>query len=309
MIQTPEYMDLLPPTVLGRFSKLRLLARGFVEGFKSGDHRSPYIGSSTEFAEHREYSPGDDPRGLDWRVYGKMDRYYIKQYVEETNLRATILLDASASMSFVGDSAAEVAGKRLSKFDCARHLAAAIAYLLTQQGDAVGLVNFDAEVRERLPAASTASHLQRLLQSMHKLRPGGESKLAGVMHEMAQQIPRRGLVVVVSDFLDDVPAVIKALHHLKHRTHELVLFHVLADEEIRFPYSSATEFRNLEQIAEQIDLDPETIRREYLSQFNRYLEELELGCGQLEADYVRICTNELYEDCLADYLASRMGRR
>lgn len=309
MIQTPDYMDLLPPKVLGRFSKLRLLARGFVEGFKSGDHRSPYIGSSTEFAEHREYSPGDDPRVLDWRVYGKMDRYYIKQYVEETNLRATILLDASASMGFLGDSASEVAGKRLSKFDCARHLAAAIAYLLTQQGDAVGLVNFDAKVRESLPAASTASHLQSLLQSMHQTQPGGESKLAVVMHEIARQIPRRGLVVVISDFLDDVPDMIKALHHLKHRKHELVLFHVLADEELHFPYTSATEFRDLEQIAEQIDLDPDAIRREYLSQFNRYLQEFESGCGQLQADYVRICTKESYEDCLADYLASRMGRR
>jgi uncharacterized protein (DUF58 family) len=283
-------------------------ARGFVVGFKSGDHRSLYLGSSTEFAEHREYSPGDDPRGLDWRVYGKMDRYYIKQYVEETNLRATILLDSSASMRFVGDSAMTVAGRRLSKFGYAQHLAAAIAYLLTRQGDAVGLVNFDSRVRDRLPAASKASHLRRLLQAMHQVRPGGESKLAGVLHEIAQLIPRRGLVVVISDFFDNVADITAALHHLRHRKHELVLFHVLAGEELHFPYSSATKFRDLEQVADEIDVDPVSIRREYLRQFNDYLQQLEAGCGQVEADYARLCTRDRYEDSLASFLSSRMGR-
>ena len=308
MIQTPDYMSLLPPPVLARFSQVRMLARGFVEGFKSGDHRSLYLGSSTEFAEHREYSPGDDPRGLDWRVYGKMDRYYIKQYVEETNLRATILLDASASMRFAGDSAIKVDGQRLSKFGYAQRLAAAIAFLLTRQGDAVGLVSFDSQVRERLPAASKASHLRRLLQTMHNVRPGGESKLAGVLHEIARLIPRRGLVVVVSDFFDDVADVKAALHHLRHRKHELILFHVLADEELHFPYGNATRFRDLEQVADEVDVDPAVIRREYLSQFNDYLQQLEEGCGQVEADYVRMCTQDRYEDSLASYLVSRTGR-
>lgn len=308
MIQTPDYMNLLPPSVLARFSRVRLPARGFVDGFKSGDHRSLYLGSSTEFAEHREYSPGDDPRGLDWRVYGKMDRYYIKQYVEETNLRATILLDASASMRFVGDSAISIAGRRISKFGYAQHLAAAIAYLLTRQGDAVGLVPFDSQVRERLPSAGTASHLRRLLQTMHQTRPGGESKLAGVLHEIAQLIPRRGLVVLISDFLDDVADITEALHHLKYRKHELVLFHVLADEEVHFPYSSVTKFRDLEQVADEVDVDPAAIRREYLSQFGAYLQQLEAGCGHVAADYVRMSTKDPYEDSLANYLARRAGR-
>ena len=309
MIQAPDYMELLPPAALTRCRQLRLLTRGFVQGFKNGEHRSPYIGSSTEFAEHREYSPGDDPRSLDWRVYGKMDRYYVKQYVEETNLRATILLDASASMRFVGDSAITVGNRRLSKFGYAQHLAAAFAFLLTQQGDAVGLVNFDSRIRERLPAANTASHLQRLLQSIHEARPGGESKLAEVLHEIARQLPHRGLVVLISDSFDGVPDITAALHHLRHRKHELILFHVLAHEELQFPYSSATEFRDLEQIADAVDLDPASIRREYLRQLNDYLQQLETGCGQVEADYVRICTKERYLDSLTDYLSRRMARR
>lgn len=308
MIQTPDYMKLLPPALLATFSQVPMLARGFVEGFKSGSHRSLYLGSSSEFAEHREYSPGDDPRGLDWRVYGKMDRYYIKQYVEETNLRATILLDASASMRFVGDSAMKVDGERLSKFGYAQHLAAAIAYLLTRQGDAVGLVNFDSQVRERLPPASTASHLRRLLQTLHRVRPGGESRLADVLHETAQLIPRRGLVLVISDFFGDVADITAALHHLRHRKHELVLFHVLADEELHFPYSSMTNFRDLEQVADQVEVDPAAIRREYLSQFNAYLQQLEAGCGQVEAEYERLSTQHRYEDSLANYLANRARR-
>lgn len=308
MIHAPDYMSLLPSTTLSRFSHVRMSARGLVEGFKNGDHRSLYLGSSTEFAEHREYSPGDDPRGLDWRVFGKMDRYYVKQFVAETNLRATILLDASASMSFTGQSAARVGGRRLSKFRCAQHLAAALAYVLTRQGDAVGLVGFDSQVHYRLPAASTGSHLRRLLQTIHDMHPGGESGLPGVLHEIARQIPRRGLVVVISDFFEDVPAVTEALHHLRHRNHELVLFHVLADEELNFPFPDATTFRDLEQASVQLDVDPQTIRREYLIQFNDYLQQLEAGCGQVAADYVRMDTTHGFEDSLADYLSRRMGR-
>ncbi|MEM1069943.1 MAG: DUF58 domain-containing protein [Planctomycetota bacterium] len=308
MIQTPDYMTLLSPSVLSRFSQMPILARGFVDGYKNGDHRSLYLGSSTEFAEHREYSPGDDPRGLDWRVFGKMDRYYVKQYVEETNLRATVLLDASASMGFVGDSATDVTGRRLSKFSYAQHLAAAIAYLLTRQGDAVGLFTFDSQVRDCLPAAGKASHLRRLLQVMHRTRPGGESKLADVLNEIALQIPRRGLVVVISDFFDDVEDITASLHHLRHRKHELILCHVLADEEISFPYSTATKFRDLEQVVGHLDIDPEAIRREYLSQFSDYLQKLEAACGHVEADYVQLCTKNPYEKSLADYLASRLGR-
>ena len=143
---------------------------------------------------------------------------------------------------------------------------------------------------------------------MHQVQPGGESKLAGVLHEIAQLIPRRGLVVVISDFFDDVADITAALHHLKLRKHELILFHVLACEELHFPYSNATKFRDLEQVADALDVDPDGIRREYLSQFNAYLQQLTAGCGQVKADYVQLCTHDRYEDSLADYLASRIKR-
>ncbi len=308
MFNAPDYMQLLPPSVLARFANAGILVRGFVEGFKHGEHKSLYVGTSTEFAEHREYSPGDDPRDLDWRVYGKMDRYYVKQYVEETNVRATILLDASGSMAYTGDAAQKRGYQRLSKFAFAQHLAAVAAYLLTRQGDAAGIATFDTKLRSRLPAASTPAHLQRMLQLIHATSPGGESSLADVLHDIAERIPRRGLVFLVSDFFDDVPELIRAFHHLRFRKHQLVIFHVLAEEERTFPFGSSTRFRNLEEMADQLNVDPRTIRGEYLKQFNAFLEELEAGCGQVQADYVRFETNKPFEETLTNYLSSRARR-
>jgi uncharacterized protein (DUF58 family) len=180
--------------------------------------------------------------------------------------------------------------------------------MLTRQGDAVGLVTFDARIREQMPAASTPSHLQRVLQTLHATRPGGESSLTEVLHEVARRVPRRGLVLVISDFFDDVSALASALHHLRHQKHELVLFHVLAEEEIEFPYSTATRFHDLEHSDEEFDVDPAAIRREYLARFSEYLRELETKCGQVEADYVRLRTRSNYDDALSDYLASRVSR-
>ena len=313
MLSAPQYMQLLPSKVMSQFENGQILARGFVDGFKNGDHRSPWIGTSTEFAEHREYCPGDDPRNLDWRVYGKVDRYYVKQYVEETNLRATILLDTSASLSFTGNKAthgeSNGVNKRLSKFAYARYLAATCAWLLTRQGDAVGLVGFDDSMRYQLPARSTATHLQTILSALHNTDPGGESSMSDVMHEIARRIPRRGLVIIISDFLDEVSDLAGALHHLRECRHEIIAFHVLADEELNFPFDDVARFRNLELPANQVDVNPSAIRQEYMRQLNAYRESLETVLGQVHAEYALFNTSQPYDELLANWLGQRIGTR
>lgn len=299
---TPQYMRLLPMDVLSRFARVNILTRNLVQGFKSGPHRSPFLGASTEFAEHREYSPGDDPRDFDWRVFGRTDRYCIKQYVQETNVRATILLDSSASMRFCG-SASE-----LSKFEYACHLAASMAYLCLRQGDAVGLIRFDSQLRSVIPAASKASTLRILLQALHEAKPQNESRVPEALHEIATRIPRRGLVIVISDLLDDASDIVKSLYGLRHQKHDLIVFQVLSDEELTFPFDTSTQFRDLEDVAADIDVDPRAIRRDYLQRFQAHLEALDRGCGELHADYVLYNTRTPYADALSRYLASRMRR-
>ena len=257
-----DYLRLLRSDALGRISKLELIARGVVEGFITGRHTSPYKGSSVEFAEHRQYVPGDDIRDLDWRVFGKSDRYYIKQYIEETNLRATILLDASGSMAYAGDHAATVDDAPVSKFEYGRYLAAALTYLLVNQQDAVGLVSFDTELRRYIPARSGPHHMRVLLQEMADNEPGGETALAPILHEIAERIHRRSLVIIISDLFDDEEQLIEALHHFRYRKHEVVLLHVMADEELTFPFDRWSDFRNLEDQANHEELDPRAVRAE-----------------------------------------------
>jgi uncharacterized protein (DUF58 family) len=194
VMHTPAYMRLLDPDALTKLGRLELIARGVVEGFVAGRHRSPYRGFSVEFAEHREYVPGDNPRDLDWRVYAKSDRYYIKRYIEETNLRSVILLDASGSMSYTGEGAARRGGRRLSKFEYGQYLAATLAHLMIHQQDAVGLVTFDTEVRRYIPSRSRTSHLRVLLEELDGTEPGDETALAPIFHHIAERAHRRGLI-------------------------------------------------------------------------------------------------------------------
>jgi len=233
----PESMDLLTPDALDRLGRLDFIARGVVEGFVTGLHKSPYKGFSAEFAEHRQYVPGDNIRDLDWRVYARNDRYYVKQYIEETNLRATVLLDASASMRYTGDHAARLNGRRLSKFEYARHLAASLAYLMINQQDAVGLVTFDAAVRRYVPARSRPTHLRILLDEMYQTQASDVTRIAPVFHEIAERVHRRGLVIIISDLFDDPEELLNALHHFRYRKHEVVLIHVMAEEELTFPFT------------------------------------------------------------------------
>ncbi len=302
---TPSFMRLLPAESLKAIGHLDLLARGAMAGFVTGRHKSPHKGFSVEFAEHRQYTQGDDLRNLDWRVLARTDRLYIKQYIEETNLRATVLLDASGSMGYRGEAAAECGGRRLAKFEYAQYLAAALTYLLINQQDAVGLVTFDTQPRTYLPARARPSQVRLLLEVIDTTEPGGETALAEVFHAIAERIPRRGLVIIISDLFDDPRRLVEALHHFRHRRHEVLLFHVMAEEEINFPFSSFTEFRSLEQPGKHINIDPRTIRASYLDRVGSFLREIATECGRLKVDYVPFNTQRPFDQALAGYLRTR----
>src|SRR5438874_5236275 len=225
--------DRFDPSTLARYGRLSLIARLVVEGFLSGVHKSPYKGFSVEFAEHRQYYPGDEIRHIDWRAFGKTDRYYIKEYEEETNLKAHLLVDASGSMAFKG--------KNPSKFQFAQYVAASLAYLMLHQRDAVGLVIHDTRLRQMVPAKASSKHLLRIIRTLESTRPGGETELAPIWHDLAgHQLRRRGMVVILSDCFDDVDHLVKALRHFRHKRHEVLLFHILAPEEVEFPFSRLT---------------------------------------------------------------------
>ncbi len=308
-LNTLDYLWLLPPSATATLGRLEFLARRPKEGFVSGRHVSPHKGASVEFEEHRPYVCGDDIRDVDWRVYGKSDRYYVKQYTEETNLRATVVLDCSGSMAYTGERACAVDGQRLSKFRYGQYLAAAMTHLLIRQQDAVGLLTFDTDVREYIPARSRRTQVRRILETLHATRPSGETALAGVLHAAAERVLRRGLVIVISDLFDDADKIVRALHHFDYRKHEIVVFHVMAEEELTFPFDRFHVFRNLEDPQVRLQVDPRTVRALYLERVRQFVSRLEKGCGQLRADYVPMSTQMPFEQALAAYLARRRFSR
>ena len=301
----PAYMKWLPPSTTATISRCELFGRTMKSGFISGRHRSPKKGNSVEFAEHRQYIPGDDLRTLDWKVLGRKDRLYIRQYEEETNLRTTVLLDCSGSMAYDGDAAAEQNGRRLTKFDYARYLVAGLTYMLTGQQDAVGLVTFDTKIRAYLPAKSSASQTRRILETLDEAQPGGETDPAPIFDDIAERIPGRGLVVIVSDlFSSDQDALLKALHHFNYRKHEIIVLHVMADEEISFSFDGHVHFDNLEG-TDELMLDAQSIRASYLEQVNAFLKKVGDGVRRMGADYVPMNTKVPFDRALVDYLARR----
>ena len=308
-IEVPESMKLLPEETMGIMRRLEWLARKRMQGTLTGRHTSPDKGFSVEFAEHREYTPGDDPRNLDWRVMAKSDRNVIKQYIEETNLRVTIAVDTSGSMAFEGDKAAEVDGEPMSKFSCARYLAAALSYLFIKQGDAAGLVTFDSEVRSYLRAGSRPSHLRRIVETLHQAETGEDTKVGNVLHEVAERIHKRGLVILISDFFDEPQDIIESLHHFDFRQHELVLLHVLAEEELTFPFKNFQRFRDLEGVESMLRIDPQAVRAAYLEKVRNFIKQMETASGKLQADYVPINTKTPLRDSLLRYLGRRMHAR
>ncbi len=262
MPPAPKTTLKLDPSSLDRFGRLELLARLVVEGVMSGLHKSPFKGFSVEFAEHRHYGPGDEIRHIDWRAFGKTDRYYVKEYEEETNLKAYLVVDTSGSMGY--------AGRTMSKFEYARQLAAGLAYLMISQRDAVGLVTFDDAIRTMIPALSAPSHFSVLCKSLSDACPGGETPLSGILHALAERIRRRGLVVILSDGFDKLDDLTSALQHLRHRRHEVLFFQVLAPEEEDFPFRRPARFRNLENFDQRLLVDPAAMRKAYLEKFDAF---------------------------------------
>jgi uncharacterized protein (DUF58 family) len=294
----PNPQRLLDPEMLARLAAFPLRARLAMEGYVSGVHRSRSRGVSVEFAEHREYAPGDDLRYLDWKASGRTDKYYLKQFEEETNLACHLLLDTSESMSYRGPAA------RMSKLEYAQRAAAALAYLVLHQQDCVGLATFDSEVRAILRPSGNPSHLQDLLQVIEEASPGRKTSIGPILHDLAERLKRRGIVIILSDMFDELSSVLAGLKHLRHRRHEVILMHVLDPAEIEFPFEQATLFVGLEG-AGQVPADPPALRRAYLAQFGTYLRQLRAGCREQAIDYLLLRTDRPLGIVLSGYLASR----
>lgn len=294
-----NYQKYLNPQTLARLEGLELRARLIVEGYVSGVHRSPFHGFSIEFAEHREYVPGDDLRYVDWKVFGKTDKIYLKQYEEETNLVAYMLLDTSESMRFRSEAAA------LSKLEYAQCVAGALSYLILQQQDSVGLATFDKEVRALVRASSNPSHLKQLLHVMEETVPERKTAMGPIFHDLAERLKKRGIVIILSDLFDDVASMLAGLKHFRHRRHEVILFHVLDPAEIDFPFDQVTLFKGLEQLPDVL-ADPRALRRAYLREFQSFLQQVKQGCRAQHVDYVQMRTDQPLDLALSSYLASRM---
>lgn len=288
------------PHALAAFGRLELLARLVVEGVMTGLHRSPFKGVSVEFAEHRQYGPGDEIRHIDWRTFGKTDRYYVKEYEEETNLNAFLVVDTSGSMAYNGRTA--------SKLEHARRLAASLAYLMIGQRDAVGLVTFNPDPRALIPPRTAPGHFRILCNALEAAETAGERPLSAVLHDLANRIRRRGLIVILSDGFDPLDDLHRALRHLRHRRHEVLFLHVLAPEEEEFPFQSPARFRNLEAADHTLHVDPNAFRAAYLERFRAHCQGLRESCLAIGADYHRASTADSVERTLLDYLTSRSQR-
>ena len=290
-----RYLD---PAALSRLGGMELVARLVVEGFITGLHKSPYQGFSVEFAEHRQYMPGDEIRYIDWKVYGKSDRYYIKKFEEETNLRAYILLDISASMNYKYDE------RSLTKFEYGCYLAASLTYLMLKQRDSVGLALFDTHIREYIPPRSAATHLNAIITVLENAQPGNETSISVIFNELAKRIVRRGLIIVISDLLDEPSEVLSAIKHLRHRKHEVIVLHLLDKAELTFPFEGPVVFRDMET-GRMLPTQSETLRAGYIEQLNAFIQQYRRGCGASQIDYVQIDTTTPFDYVLSSYLSRR----
>lgn len=288
---------------LSRIASLQLLAKGVVEGVSGGLHRSHHIGSSIEFKEHRPYVPGDETRSIDWKLFGKTDRLYIRQYEDETSLRCTIALDQSGSMKYSGTRSGGV-----SKHEYAVRLAACIAYMLVNQQDAVGLATFDSQIRKAIPPRSRPNHLQSLFEVLAASQPGQETDLSLVLQSLLNHCKRRGLVFLLSDCFGDVNAILQSLKLLKSNRQEIVVFQILDDDELDFPFASRTQFRSLELESHQVLADPANLRATYLENLRVFQNAWQQGCLQNRIDFVSVRTSDAFSSVLANYVASRRGR-
>jgi uncharacterized protein (DUF58 family) len=295
------YGPLLDPQTIAGLHGLELRARHIVEGYVAGLHRSPFHGFSNEFAEHREYVPGDDLRYVDWKVYGKSDRFYLKQFEVETNLILYLALDASESMQYRGPGAA------LSKFEYAQCAAAALAFLVLHQRDAVGLALFDDELRQVVRPSSNPTQLKQLLHVMEEMAAGNKTRTGPIFHDLAERLNRRGVVVILSDLFDDVESMMAGLKHLRHRRHDVILLHILDPAEIDFPFQQVTMFKGLEALGEVIS-EPRSLQTAYMREVQAFIKTIRAGCRSQQIDYVLIRTDQSLDAALRAFLAARARR-
>lgn len=278
---------------------MELRARYVVEGFLSGMHRSPYFGQSVEFLQHRQYVPGDDLRHVDWKAWAKQDKLYVKQYEEETNMRVTLLVDVSGSMQYGSGP--------LNKYEYASTAAASLAYLLLRQHDGVACYSFDEGIRARTPMRSTETHLTAIVKSLDANPPREKTDAGGVLRSIAEASPLRGVMVVVSDLLGDVQSTLRGLRLLRQRGHDVIVLHVMDDDEVDFPFEGPTRFEGLE-IPDHLNCNPRALREGYLAALERFLAELRHGCARDAVDYTLIRTSQPMDAALAALLTRRLAQ-
>ena len=292
----PARRQFLDPAVIARLGTLELKARTIVEGFLSGLHRSPFKGFSVEFAEYRQYIHGDDLATIDWKVYARSDRYYVKKFEEETNLDCHLILDVSGSMGY--------GSRGLTKLEYGSVLAASIAYLMNRQRDAVGLMAFDDRIVDMVPASARPGHLRMILVALDRLRLGKETDVSKPLHQLADSLTKRGIVVLISDLLDDPDSVIRGLKHFRFRGSDVIVFHVLDPDEIDFPFERATRFEDLES-SEEIMAVPGLVRDHYRREITRLIDRYKQELGASGIDYQLLRTTDPLELALLSYLSTR----
>ena len=288
-----KYMD---PQTINKIENLSLRARLVVEGFIIGMHRSPYHGFSVEFSEHRPYGYGDEIKYIDWKLWGKTDRFYIKQFEEETNLKCHLILDKSSSMNF--------SSTNITKFDYSKSLAAALTYLMIKQQDAIGLTTFDEKIDISITPKSKMSHLNLLLKTMHNAKPGGETNVSLLLHTLAESIQKRGLIILISDLLDNQEDVVKGLRHFRYKGHEVIIFHIIDPKEKDLNYNQNINFIDLEN-DKNIITDSRLIREKYNKAFKDFCNYYDLQCSRNKIDYVQISTEDSLDKSLMQYLIKR----
>ena len=297
----PGELRFLDPAVLARLGTLELKARTVVEGFLSGLHRSPFKGFSVEFAEYRQYMPGDDLSSIDWKVYARSDRYYVKKFEEETNLNCYLLLDVSASMGY--------GSQGVTKLEYGSMLAASLAYLMQRQRDAVGLTTFDDAILTMMPPSARPSHVRSLLVTLDRLALGERTDVAKPLHQLADGIAKRGLVILISDLIDEPEHVIEGLRHFRFRGTDVVVFHVMDPAELTFPFTRASRFRDLEG-GDELMAVPSVVREQYLGEVNGAIDRYRRELGGAGIDYRLLNTSEPLEFALMSYLSTRgKGRK
>src|SRR5262245_13078867 len=292
----PEPTSLLDPNAISRAEALGFNARYIVEGYMAGEHKSPYRGFAVEFAQHREYTHGDDPRHLDWKVLGRTDRYYIKQYEQETNYVAHLLLDGSESMKY--------GSGKLTKLHYAKVLAACLAYLILHQRDAAALALFDTTVRDYAPRSDNLASIHHLMAKLAAFEPREQTQIGAVLHDMARQLRRKGIVIIISDLFDDEQTVLEGIQHLRFGGNEVIVFQVMDPYELEFPFNGLVEFDGLEQVP-KILTRPAEIRKTYLAEVEAFRRRLREGCERNQCHYVMVNTAQPWHELLSAYLAFR----